>query len=265
MKYVIVTGGTGGMGKAVCDNLIKQGYGVFALDRKTVQTDNPNLYSIETDVTDMKSILCAYEKIKSVTDEIHAICHFAGIYVMDSLIEISEEQFINAFNVNLFGCYRINKTFIPLLKEGSKIVIATSELAPLDPLPFTGLYAITKSALDKYAYSLRMEVQLLNVQVCVIRPGAVKTNMLGDSTYALDNFCENTKLYSCNAKAFKKIVNKVEARNIPPEKIAKLTAKILNKKKAKQLYKINANPLLLLLNLLPCSLQTKIIKTILKT
>ena len=49
---------------------------------------------------------------------------------------------------------------MPLLKKGSKIIITTSELAPLDPVPFTGSYAVTKGALDKYAYSLRMELQL---------------------------------------------------------------------------------------------------------
>ena len=88
--------------------------------------------------------------------------------------------------------------------------------------------------------------------------------MLGVSTSALDRFCEKTQLYSCNAKRFKNIVEKVEARCIPPEKIAKKTVKILQKKRVKFAYAINRNPLLLLLNILPKSLQLFAIKLVLK-
>lgn len=121
--------------------------------------------------------------------------------------------------------------FLPMLKPGSRVIITTSELAPLDPLPFTGIFAVTKGALDKYAYSLRMELQLLDISVSVPRVGAVDTGMLGVYTTALDRFCEGTKLYSCNAARFKKIVDMVEARCVKPEKIAKKVIRILKKTK----------------------------------
>ena len=156
------------------------------------------------------------------------------------------------------------KYFLPFLKEGSRIVITTSELAPLDPLPFTGIYAVTKAALDKYAYSLAMELQLQGIKVSVLRAGAVETGMLGVSTTALDRFCENTKLYSCNAKRFKGIVESVEARCIPPARIAEKCARILGKRKPKFAYSINRNPLLLLLNILPRRLQLWVIKQVLR-
>ena len=142
--------------------------------------------------------------------------------------------------------------------------MTTSELAPLDPLPFTGLYAVTKGALDKYAYSLRMELQLLGVSVSVLRAGAVSTGMLGVSTSALEKFCENTKIYTCNAVRFKQIVENVEAKNIPPIKIAEKMMKILQSKKPKFAYAINRNKLLLLLNALPKRMQFAVIKKILK-
>ena len=142
--------------------------------------------------------------------------------------------------------------------------MTTSELAPLDPLPFTGLYAVTKGALDKYAYSLRMELQLLGISVSVLRAGAVSTGMLGVSTDALDRFCEKTATYQCNAARFKKIVNGVEAKSVSPEKIAKKVGKILRKKKPKFVYSVNRNKLLLLLNALPKGLQCFAIRKILK-
>ena len=156
MKHVIVTGAYGGMGYAAVKALKDKGYFVFALDRR-VRDAEEGVMPIEADLTDAAAVERAYETVKGVCDDIYAIVHFAGIYNLDSLVEMSEESFKRIFDINVFAAYRINKTFLPLLHAGSRIIITTSELAPLDPLPFTGIYAITKSALDKYAYALRDE------------------------------------------------------------------------------------------------------------
>lgn len=263
MKYVLVTGAYGGMGKATIKLLKEKGYFIFALDKK-VEEKEDNILPIECDITSEKSILLAFEKIKKVTNQLFAIIHYAGIYMLNSLVEIEHDKFEKIFKINLFGAFLINKTFLPLLKDGSKIIMTTSELASLDPLPFTGLYAITKSALDKYAYSLRMELQLLNISVSTLRAGAVNTGMLNVSMSELDDFCNNTKLYNYNAKRFMNIVNSVEAKKVLPIKVAKKAYKILNKKNPKFAYSINRNKLLILLNILPKRLQFWIIRKILK-
>lgn len=104
----------------------------------------------------------------------------------------------------------------------------------------------------------------MGIYVSVIRAGAVNTGMLGVSTSCLDRFCANTKLYTCNAERFKNIVDKVEARCIPPEKIAEKMVKILKEKNPKFAYSINRNPLLLLLNAMPKRFQLWAIKQVLK-
>lgn len=263
MKNVVITGAYGGMGYAAAKELAAGGYTVFALD-KTVKDAEPNIIPVETDVTDSESVGRAFEYIRSQVDEIYAIVHFAGVYRLDSLVEMSEPRFTGTFDVNLFGAYRVNKTFLPLLKKGSRIILTTSELAPLDPLPFTGIYAITKSALEKYAFSLRMELHLLGIDVSVIRPGAVRTGLLSVSTKELDEFCKNTRVYTYNAERFKKIVDGAEARNVPPERIAKVAARALAARRPRYVYNVNRNPLLRILNFLPQRLQTAIIGKILK-
>ncbi len=263
MKYILITGAYGGMGYATAKTLSERGYTVFALD-KTVREAEVNIIPVEADVTDGESVRRAFEFVASQTDELYAILHFAGIYRLDSLVEMSEPRFTGIFDINLFGAYRVNKTFLPLLHRGSRIILTTSELAPLTPLPFTGIYALTKSALEKYAESLRMELQLLGVSVCVLRPGAVKTGLLSDSTRELEQFCENTRLYSYNAEKFRKIVDSVESKNIPPEKIAKAALRVLTARRPKYVYNINRNPLLRLWNVLPARWQTFATKRILK-
>ncbi len=260
---ILVTGAYGGMGEATAKMLRDNGFRVFALD-KTVGKAEENIIPIQADITDEASVNLAFEQIKATANELFAIVHFAGVYMLDSLVEMESTDFERIFKINVEGAFLVNKFFLPLLRKGSRIVITTSELAPLDPLPFTGIYAVTKAALDKYAYSLRMELQLKDIKVSVLRAGAVETGMLGVSTTALDRFCESTKLYKCNADRFKRIVDSVEARSVSPEKIARKIVRILRKKSPEFAYKINRNPLLLLLNILPGSFQFWIINRLLK-
>lgn len=263
MEYILITGAYGGMGSTAAQLLAGQGYGIFALDRQ-VGAPEENIIPIEADVTDEESIASAARQVREVTDRLFAVIHFAGIYMLDSLAEMDSADFRRIFDINVQGAFLVNKAFIPFLGIGSRIIITTSELAPLDPLPFTGIYAVTKAALDKYAYSLRMELQLLGITVSVIRAGAVKTGMLGASTDALDRFCQRTRLYRYNSKRFHRIVDSVEAKCIPPERIAGKAAAILKKKKPAFAYNINRNPLLLMLNALPQRTQLWIIRRVLK-
>ena len=261
---ILITGAYGGMGRATAKALSAKGFLVFALD-KTVGDGEESIVPIEADITDEGSVKNAFERVSSMTDGLFAIIHFAGIYMLDSLIEMDSEAFERIFKINLGGVYLVNKTFMPLLNSGSRIVITTSELAPLDPLPFTGVYAVSKAALDKYAYSLSMELQLKGIKVSVLRAGAVATNMLGVSTSALDRFCQTTALYTCNANRFKRIVDSVEARSVAPFRIAETMIRILEKRRPRFAYSLNRNPLLLMLNVLPKRLQLWIIKQVLKS
>ena len=258
MGNYLVTGALGGMGSAICALLRREGHLVWGLDISAAEG------VIQADITDSRSIRSAFERVKSEAGSLSGIVHAAGIYDLNSLVEMPEEDFIRDFNVNLAGMFRVNRTFLPLLEKNSRIVMISSELAPLDPLPFTGVYAVTKAAVEKYAAALNMELQLLGHRVIVIRPGAVNTGMLAASTRKLDAFCENTHLYRLNAARFKRIVDRVEAKNVPPEKIAATVNSALSARRPRLVYGVNRNPLLLLLNALPKRAQLAIIRMILK-
>lgn len=263
VKNVLITGAYGGMGRALLDRYKGQDVRVFALDR-TVGEAEDNIVPIAVDLISEESVQAAFAVVCQQAETLDAILHFAGVYQLDSLVEMPSEDFDRIFDVNVRGVYLVNRIFMPLLKRGSRIFITTSELAPLDPLPFTGIYAVTKAALDKYAYSLAMELQLLGIRVSVLRAGAVDTGMLGVSTDALARFCEKTQWYRCNAERFKAVVDRVEARSVPPQRIADKVFRILRKKNPAFAYSMNRNPLLLLLSGLPRRMQFWIIRLILK-
>jgi NAD(P)-dependent dehydrogenase (short-subunit alcohol dehydrogenase family) len=261
---VLITGVAGGMGIASAKRLLETGSTVYGLDLRQPEPMPEGLRFIQTDLTDPASVRQAFEALQREGVRLRAILHMAGLYDLNALTELEEEAWRRIFAVNLDAVYRVNRTFLPLLEPKGRILITTSELAPLDPLPFTGLYAVTKAALDKYASALRMELQLLDLRVIVLRPGAVDTSLLDVSTAKLDAFCANTKRFAPNAQRFRNIVNRVEARKIPPERVAELTVRILEASHPRDVYSINRNPLLLLLNALPNRVQRSIIGKILK-
>lgn len=265
MLNVLITGVNGGVGSSLRNLLLSEGYVVYGLDivEKPFEHDNYHYYKVN--IRDNNNIAKVKDELEKAEATLSAIINTSGIYDLNSLLEISEEDIIKIFDINFFGIYRINKAFSSLLKEKGKIIIISSELAPLDPLPFTGLYGITKSTVEKYAYSLRMEMQLLGHQVVVIRPGAIDTGLLDVSTTKIKRFKEETKLYQYNASKFLEVTEKVENRKIKPDKIAKLICKVLKKKKPKYIYSINRNKLLILLSILPKRLQNYIIKKILQS
>ncbi len=262
-KTILVTGAAGGMGRAAAKALLDRGDKVWGLDLRAPEGLG-SLRFVQTDLTDPESVEQAFRQLRADGVRLDGILHMAGLYDLNSLVEIGEADFTRIFQVNLFGVYRINRVFLPLLKPGARILITTSELAPLDPLPFTGLYAVTKAALDKYAAALRMELQLLNIRVVVLRPGAVDTALLDVSTRKLEAFCRNTARYAPNAERFQRIVDRVEARKIPPERVASLALRALDSRRPRAVYALNRNPLLLLMNALPGGVQRALIRGLLK-
>ena len=261
-KTILVTGASGGMGQSVCHLLTEKGSLVYGLDIRKPD-DEINLTFVQADLTDSVSIQTAYDTIQKETDQLDAIVHLAGKYDLNSLVEMSEEDFTGIFDRNVFSVFRVNKTFLPMMTRPGKIIITTSELAPLDPLPFTGIYGITKTALEKYCHSLRLELQLLGHKVIEVRPGAINTNLLNDSQVRLKHFTDHTELYQVSGKNFKEIVDKVESRHIQPEAIAQLILRILTADNPKYIYNINRNMLLRLYNMAPDRIQAKAIKKIL--
>lgn len=145
MKSVLITGGASGMGRAVALKLAQNGYLVYSGDIKKNSEERENIKQIILDVTSMESVESAFKEISKETDSLAAVLNFAGIIMMDSLIEIEEKEYLKIFDVNVFGAYRVNKVFFPLIQKGrGKIVITTSELAPNKILPFNAIYSISK-------------------------------------------------------------------------------------------------------------------------
>ncbi len=260
-KTLVVTGAAGGIGHAVAARLLSLGCRVIALD-VCDSCDLPEYYRV--DITKTEEVASLAARLTEEGVRLDGILHIAGMYKMGSLVEMAEADFRQIFDVNFFGVFRINKALLPLLRQGGRVIITTSELAPLWPLPFAGLYGLTKTVLERYAYSLAMELNLLGIKVSVMRPGAVKTPLLDVTLREISALCKSTELYEANMVRFKKITESVEGKHVAPERIAALAERILYARRPRFLYSINRNGGLILLSALPKRLQLFIIKKILE-
>lgn len=260
---ILITGASSGIGKSTADYFVSKGHFVVGLDIKPIE-QRENLIGFSVDITEENSFIQVKQYLEMNNITLDIIINVAGIHKMASLIESDFNQMEKLIKVNLLGTMLVNKTFYPYLAKKGRIVIVTSEVASFDPLPFNGLYTVSKNALDSYSQALRQELNLLGQKVITIRPGAVETPLCNNSLVDTKSLAETTILFSNQANKFLKITKKFMGKPISTNKIAKLMYKVSLKKRPKYTYSIHRNFGLVLLNLLPKRLQCFIIKRILK-
>ena len=263
-KTVLITGAAGSLGLAAAEAFAARGWRVFGADI-AVNRLPEGVIPVPMDVTDTASVESALAIVEKSCPGLDCIIHLAGVYTMDSFIEIPEDELMRMLNVNLMGVYRVDRAFLPLVRQaGGRIVIVASELAPLDPLPFNGIYSMTKRALDGYAHSLTLELDLIGTRVVTVYPGAFGDGMTKGAVRAMDRMRERTKLYPDITERFRKIVLSQTGGAKDPAVLAKLLLGIAEKKRPKRRYFINDSLKLRLFSALPFGMQAFLLRKLLK-
>ena len=262
MQYVLITGASSGIGKSLKDIFLQNNYHVIALDIKEIDPQD-NLDSFICDITNKESLQNVKNTLDKQNIKLDYIINVAGIHMMASLVESPLEQMQRLIDINLNGTMSVNRIFHSLLKEKGRIIIITSEVASFDPMPFNGLYNVSKTALDTYAQALRQELNLINQKVITFRPGAVKTPLCDSSLTGTQNLVDSTILYKKQAGKFLKLVTMFMGKPLSPTKMAKFIYKKSIKKHPKLIYRKHQNIGLVLLSILPKRWQCAIIKGIL--
>lgn len=264
-KTILITGASGVLGQAAVNGFAAAGWLVFAADIAEQEYSGPAVTGVIMDVTDESSVVSAAERLEKEAGGLDTILHMAGLYTMDSFIEIAPETLEKMMDVNLMGVYRVNRVFLPLVRNnGGRIIITASELAPLDPLPFNGIYSLTKRALDSYAHSLALELDLLGVKVITLYPGAYGEGMTRAAVRSMERMSGSSKLYPDIADRFRRIVMKETGSAKPPEKLAKRILRIAEKRRPKFRYRMNNSFKLRLFSALPMGLQATALRLLLK-
>lgn len=256
---ILITGAASGLGRAAAMLFSKNGDTVYALDISTVAAQD-RLIPFYADITEESSLQAVFSRLQADGVQLDAIINFAGMIFIDNYLEVAEEKLRKIFNVNLLGAMRVNKLFFPLLRENGKIVITTSEVAPLDPLPFNGIYSTTKTALDCYAQALRQEAGLLGRRVITIRPGAFNTPLAGGSIPSMHEMAQRSRYFGGQGERFETLMRKFTGKLQDPEKLAKTIFRAVHKRHPRNIYTVHSNLGLRLLSLLPKGMQVKVVR-----
>lgn len=252
MKHVLVTGASGGLGKAIVNKLLDDGNVVFGLDIKFAQTDNERYHQVICDVTSSESVQSAFNTVSSFTDKLDAIINTAGIMFMGSVVEQSADLMQKIMDVNVVGMCRVNQVFFPLVENArGRIINFSSEYGKYTTVPFHAFYTASKHAVESYTDGLRRELKYLGIKVITIRPGAFDTEMTASTTPYFETICANTTHYNKVYNKLKPLMNNGTKGALNPTVLANVVAKAVYVNRPKRVYKVNHDFLVKFLSVLP--------------
>jgi 3-oxoacyl-[acyl-carrier protein] reductase len=175
-RVVLVTGGNRGIGFAIAEEFIAQGYKV-AVTVRSGQGPTGSL-SVTADVTDSNSLDLAISKVESELGSIDILIANAGITRDTLLLRMSDEDFEEVVNTNLNGVFRVVKRASKgMIKNRFGRIVLIGSVVGLYGSPGQINYSSTKSALVGMARSITRELGGRNITANVIAPGFIDTDM----------------------------------------------------------------------------------------
>ena len=176
----MVTGASTGIGAACARDLARRGFSVLAGVRRPEDADAlraPGVEPVMLDITDAGHVAALAARVRALRGPLRALVNNAGIAVNAPVEVMPLDQWRRTFEVNLFGHVAMTQALLPVLLRDSGRVVNISSVGGKVAMATYGPYAGTKFALEAVSDALRREVAPLGVQVVVVEPGGVRTQM----------------------------------------------------------------------------------------
>jgi NAD(P)-dependent dehydrogenase (short-subunit alcohol dehydrogenase family) len=185
MKTVVITGTSKGIGLALANKFLTEGYRVIGTSTSgKVNIKNPNFEAVKLDLLDPKSILKASKIITKKAPKIDILINNAGIGlepVGATNLEIPTLR--KHLEVNLIGTIDLTERLLPKISPEGQIINTSSIMATLSDNTDTlddPCYRISKTAINMYTVTLASRPEMKNITVSSLHPGWVKTDMGGE-------------------------------------------------------------------------------------
>jgi NAD(P)-dependent dehydrogenase (short-subunit alcohol dehydrogenase family) len=186
-KCIVITGASEGIGRALAGTLAAEGArlvlaarGKEGLDRavQECQDVGGDALAVPTDVAEPAACQRLVEQAAAWAGRIDAFVNNAGISFRAKLEEVTDLAiFERVMRVNYLSAVYCSRAVLPHLRASRGLLVAVSSLQGLTGFPgYTG-YAASKHAMQGFFDSLRIELQGSGVDVLVVSPGAVATDI----------------------------------------------------------------------------------------
>lgn len=183
-RIALVTGGSGGIGAAICQHLADDGLSVLVGYRSDEESAAAVASScagkaeaVHVDVTDDDSVAAAIERSGDL-GQLAVVVNAAGVAVDQLVLRLSPEDFELALDANLTGAFRVCKAAMrPMLRARQGRIVNIGSIVGLRGNTGQAAYAAAKAGLVGFSTSLAREVARKNVTVNVVAPGFVETPM----------------------------------------------------------------------------------------
>jgi short-subunit dehydrogenase len=206
-KTWFITGASGGFGKVLAEELIRQGNKVIATFRKQLQADEfeaihgDNGKGVVLDVNYSEQIHLVVDRVITEYGCIDVVVNNAGYGLTGAIEDASDAEVRAQMETNFFGALKLTQLFLPHFRENkSGLFIQISSQAGMVGVPGLGIYNASKFALEGFSEALSREANHLGIHVMIVEPGPFRTNWAGSSMIFTQN---ETSDYASTAGATK--------------------------------------------------------------
>jgi 3-oxoacyl-[acyl-carrier protein] reductase len=185
-KNIVITGTSRGIGFELAKQFAENGHQVLALSRNSAPLsaiNHENITVLSVDISETEDLHKVSDFIKSTWKKVDVLINNAGKLINKPFTEISSEDFLEVYKVNVFAVAEITKLMIPFLQKGSHVVTVSSMGGIQGSLKFPGLaaYSSAKGAVITLSELLAEEYKEQQIAFNVLALGAVQTEMLEEA------------------------------------------------------------------------------------
>ncbi|AXE25030.1 dehydrogenase [Streptomyces globosus] len=243
-RLVVVTGASTGMGAAAARELARRGFHVLAGVRRDRDADAIRSAGIEPvilDITKSAHVEALAARVAGDPRALHALVNNAGVQVNAPVEVLPMAQWRQAFEVNLFGHIAVIQALLPALLRSKGRVINISSVGGRYAMATYGAYAGAKFALEAVSDSLRREVAPLGVQVVVVEPGGVRTEIAARGIATANHLAaqmtpEQDERYGGLVQANNKLMASGTASGLTADAAAQVIAKAVTTRRPRTRY-----------------------------
>lgn len=183
-RTAIITGGSGGIGRAIVERLAADGFGVVAAyagnpDRadsivKTINDQGGTARAFGADLTEEAEAAALFDYTERELGGVDVVVNTAGLMILKPLAEYSVEDFDRLHRINVRGTFLVSREAVRRVRRGGAIVNFSSSVTKL-AFPTYSVYAASKGAVEAMTLVLARELRGRDITVNAVAPGPTAT------------------------------------------------------------------------------------------